>query len=251
MTCCITCLFIVLQFSYVILMLVQHAVLTVVQDVTVCRAFRTAWKVVHLPAYTCDECTLGQRGADALHFLRVALPQVRQSIGDIYVTLTACAQADCVHDTCLELCVLQTCKSLCLPWPCGRLCATDCPYLPQRQLEVQVCNLVGVHSILWMMNYRSRCKGERAARQEEFALATLVSVAITLIVMGLTAENSGDHAYATFFLITCASYLKLRWWLSMLALSLPTLAALVRCQGRLFAIMPGRLVWHCVHDCSI
>jgi hypothetical protein len=131
---------------------------------------RTVWKLVHLPAYTCDDpCPPYDRATKLGRFFLVASPQV-----------------------------LST---------------------------------VLLHSIVWGMNFRSRRSGHRAARQEEVLLASLVALAVTMLVAGLTAENAGDHAYATFFIITAASYLKLRWWLGMLTLSVPTLAALVR-SGR-------------------
>ena len=92
----------------------------------------------------------------------------------------------------------------------------------------QVCNLILVHGIVCGMNLRSRRAGERAARQEEFLLSTMVALAVTNLVLCLKSENSNDYAYAAFFIICCASYLKLRWWLSMVALLVPTLAACVR-----------------------
>jgi hypothetical protein len=91
----------------------------------------------------------------------------------------------------------------------------------------QMINTVLLHGFLWGMNLRSRRIGERAARQEEVFLTALVSLAITNLIVGLRAENSSDYVYATFLIICCASYLKVRWWLSMLALSVPTIAALV------------------------
>lgn len=92
----------------------------------------------------------------------------------------------------------------------------------------QVCNLIVVHGIVCGMNFRSRRSGPRAARQEEILLASMVALAVTNIVLGLQRENASDYAYATFLIICCASYIKLRWWLSMMALMAPTIAALVR-----------------------
>lgn len=85
-----------------------------------------------------------------------------------------------------------------------------------------------VHGVLWLMNFRSRSRGETAARQEECLLAVLIALAVTNLILGLSAENASDYIYAVFFLICCASYVKVRWWLAMGAMLLPTCTAMVR-----------------------
>lgn len=92
----------------------------------------------------------------------------------------------------------------------------------------QISNLVLLHGTLWCMNFRSRRSGERAARQEEAFLAVLIALAVTNLVYSLGPTNASDYIYAVFFLICCASYLKIRWWVGMAALAFPTCASLVR-----------------------
>lgn len=92
----------------------------------------------------------------------------------------------------------------------------------------QISNLVLLHGTLWCMNFRSRRSGERAARQEEAVLAVLIALAVTNLIYSLAPDNASDYIYAVFFLICCASYLKIRWWVGMAALAFPTMAALVR-----------------------
>lgn len=97
-----------------------------------------------------------------------------------------------------------------------------------RMSVPQMSNLVLLHGTLWCMNFRSRRSGERAARQEEAFLAVLIALAVTNLIYSIAPGNASDYIYAVFFLICCASYLKIRWWVGMAALAFPTTAALVR-----------------------
>lgn len=92
----------------------------------------------------------------------------------------------------------------------------------------QIANLVLLHGTLWCMNFRSRRSGERAARQEEAFLAILIALAVTNLIYSLTPDNTTDYIYGVFFLICCASYLKIRWWVGMAALAFPTFMSMVR-----------------------
>lgn len=58
----------------------------------------------------------------------------------------------------------------------------------------------------------------------------LIALAVSNLIIGLTPENASDYIYAVFFLICCASYVKVRWWLAMGAMILPTFSAMVRFQ---------------------
>jgi hypothetical protein len=79
--------------------------------------------------------------------------------------------------------------------------------------------------------FRSRRTGEAAARQEECLLCILIALAVSNLIFCLTTDNASDYIYAVFFLICSASYVKVRWWLAMTTMLLPTCVAMVRFQG--------------------
>lgn len=61
--------------------------------------------------------------------------------------------------------------------------------------------------------------------QEELVLCTLVSGAISALLLSLRAGNAADYVYAALFLTCTSAVLKLRWLLGTLALAVPVVAA--------------------------
>lgn len=58
--------------------------------------------------------------------------------------------------------------------------------------------------------------------QEELLLSACVALAICSLLATVTKDNASDYVYAGYFLICTSSFLKIRWWLGALVLSVPT-----------------------------
>jgi hypothetical protein len=108
-----------------------------------------------------------------------------------------------------------------IPWP-QAAAEVGYGFLPHL---ASICLLNG---LVQALNWRSRHGRHRSARQEEVVLVCLNAIAIAGILARLTPENRDDYTFASFLIICGPSVLKVRWWLAMVAMAVPTATALVR-----------------------
>eukprot|EP00891_Asterochloris_glomerata_P000074 jgi/Astpho2/74/Aster-04548 len=104
-------------------------------------------------------------------------------------------------------------------------------------LMPQLLNMAFLYVFLGLLNWRSRRLGNGAARQEELLLSGIMALAICNLLATLRPSNAQDYVFAAMFLMCTSTFLKIRWLVGTVILTLPLV--LVFAWPRTRALLPA------------
>lgn len=90
-----------------------------------------------------------------------------------------------------------------------------------RGILPQLCNMMLLYTFLGLLNRRSRRLGDSAARQEEYMLTGIMTLAICSLLATINESNPQDYVYAAMFMISTTCFLKIQWLVGTSFMMLP------------------------------
>ncbi|KAA6420686.1 MAG: histidine kinase [Trebouxia sp. A1-2] len=90
-----------------------------------------------------------------------------------------------------------------------------------RGIFPQLCNMMLLYTFLGLLNRRSRRLGDSAARQEEYMLTGIMTLAICSLLATINESNPQDYVYAAMFMISTTCFLKIQWLVGTSFMMLP------------------------------
>ncbi|DBA83742.1 TPA: hypothetical protein ACH3X1_006273 [Trebouxia sp. C0004] len=90
-----------------------------------------------------------------------------------------------------------------------------------RSIFPQFCNMMLLYTFLGLLNRRSRRLGDSAARQEEYMLTGIMTLAICSLLATINESNPQDYVYAAMFMISTTCFLKIQWLVGTSFMILP------------------------------
>ncbi|KAK9865276.1 hypothetical protein WJX84_009097 [Apatococcus fuscideae] len=96
-----------------------------------------------------------------------------------------------------------------------------------RDISPQLANMVFLYLVMGFLNHRSRQMGKQGQAlrvyQEEFLLVGTMALAIVNLLVTLSRDTAQDYVYAAFFLICTTFFLKVRWLIGTMVMSVPVI----------------------------